>query len=74
MIKQLRTKGGTELLSLHNVQVHNASYQKEGKTSLFCGSLPIKQTHDEHCILDRSQNKSAFITQVMLTPTEHEFF
>ncbi len=67
------TKGDRELLSLHTIQTCNAFNRKKRKTRVFCGSLPIEQVLNKHCISDRSQYTACFVTQVMLIPTECEF-
>ncbi len=64
--------GDTELLSLHAVQTLNIELEKE-KYSVVCGSLPIEQAHDDHCMSDRSQNAAGFVIWVVLTPTKDKF-
>ncbi len=46
---------------------------KKRKSSVFCDSLPIDQTHDECYISDRSRDTAGFVIRVVPTPTEHEF-
>ncbi len=46
--------------------------EKRKKNSLFCGSLPVKQTHYECCMSDRSGDTAGFITWVVPTPIEYE--
>ncbi len=56
------------------MQYMSAMYQIEKrKNSVFSGSLPIEQAHNECCISDRSHNTAGFVTRVVSTPTECEF-
>ncbi len=40
---------------------------KEEKNSVFCGSLPVEQAHNKHCMSNRSQDTAGFVTQVVPT-------
>ncbi len=73
LLKLIYIKSDAELLSLHVIQVYNASNRKKEKTIVFCSSLPIKQAHYESCISDRGWNTAGFVTQVVPTPIKYEF-
>ncbi len=65
--------GDTELMSLHAIQMHNASNRKEKKTAYSVVHY-LSNKHMTNIVLDRSQDAAGLVTQVVSIPTEHEFW